>query len=126
MSKFLILGFHAINLILIISYLYPGSLIGFFVYNDSSMQPQITSDFLISSNHFYSFIALSIAGILAYNKSNKINILIKYLVLLSILLEPMHLIIPNRDFSFSDLFGNFLGVILVIIIYKIRNKYVQN
>tara|TARA_B100000795_G_C22366283_1_gene274394 strand:- start:63 stop:443 length:381 start_codon:yes stop_codon:yes gene_type:complete len=126
MSKILILGFHAINLILIISYLYPGSIIGFFLYNNSSIQPQITSDFLISSNHFYAFIVLSITGIVAYNKSNKINILIKYLVLLSILLEPLHLIIPNRDFAFSDLFGNFLGVIFVIIIYKIRNKYVQN
>jgi hypothetical protein len=126
MSKILILWFHAINLILIISYLYPGSIIGFFLYNDSSIQPQITSDFLISSNHFYAFIVLSITGIVAYNKSNKINILIKYLVLLSILLEPLHLIIPNRDFAFSDLFGNFLGVIFVITIYKIRNKYVQN
>ena len=126
MSNILTLGFHAINLILIISYLYPGSIIGFFLYNDSSIQPQITSDFLISSNHFYAFIVLSITGIVAYNKSNKINILIKYLVLLSILLEPLHLIIPNRDFAFSDLFGNFLGVIFVITIYKIRNKYVQN
>ena len=76
MSKILTLGFHAINLILIMFYLYPGSLLGLFLYNDSSMQPQITRDFLISSNHFYAFIILSIAGITAYNKSNKINVLI--------------------------------------------------
>ena len=123
MSKILTLGFHAINLILIMFYLYPGSLLGLFLYNDSSMQPQITRDFLISSNHFYAFIILSIAGMVAYNKSNKINILIKYLVLLSILLEFFHVIIPNRDFEFSDLIGNFLGVILIIIFYKIKNKY---
>jgi hypothetical protein len=126
MNKFSFFGFHTINLILIIFYLYPGSLLGFFLYNDISAQPQLTTDFLISSNHFYAFIVLSVAGIMVYNKSNKINILIKYLVLLSILLEPLHLIIPNRDFAFSDLFGNFLGVIFVITIYKIRNKYVQN
>ena len=123
MSKILTLGFHAINLILIMFYLYPGSLLGLFLYNDSSMQPQITRDFLISSNHFYAFIILSIAGIVAYNKSNKINILIKYLVLLSIFLEFFHIIIPNRNFEFSDLFGNFLGVVLIIISYKIKNKY---
>ena len=123
MSKILTLGFHAINLILIMFYLYPGSLLGLFLYNDSSMQPQITRDFLISSNHFYAFIILSIAGIVAYNKSNKINILIKYLVLLSILLELFHTIIPNRNFELSDLFGNFLGVVLIIISYKIKNKY---
>ena len=123
MNKILIFGFHTINLILIILYLYPGSLWGFFLYNDFSVQPQITRDFLISSNHFYAFIILSIAGIVAYNKSNKINILIKYLVLLSILLEFFHIIIPNRSFELGDLFGNFLGVILIIISYKIKNKY---
>ena len=123
MSKILISGFHVINFILIIFYLYPGSLLGLILYNNSSMQPQITRDFLISSNHFYAFIVLSIVGLVAYNKSNKINILIIYLVLLSIFLEFFHLIIPNRDFELSDLFGNFLGVILIITFYKIKNKY---
>ena len=123
MSKILILGFHVINLILIIFYLYPGRLLGFVLYNDSSAQPQITRDFLISSNHFYAFIVLSIAGIITYNKSNKINVLITYLVFLSIILEFLHIIIPNRNFELNDLFGNFLGVVLVITFYKIKNRY---
>tara|TARA_B110001452_G_scaffold98929_1_gene81916 strand:- start:102 stop:476 length:375 start_codon:yes stop_codon:yes gene_type:complete len=124
MNKILILGFHAVNLILIIFYLYPGSLLGLFLYNDSSIQPQITRDFLISSNHFYAFVIFSIIGIVAYNKTNKINFLIKYLILLSILLELFHFIIPNRDFELIDLFGNIAGVIFVIIIYKVKNRYV--
>ena len=124
MSKILILGFHTINLILIIFYLYPGSLLGFFLYNDSSIQPQITRDFLISSNHFYVFIILSISGIIAYNKTTRINVLITYLFLLSIILEFFHIIIPNRNFELSDLFGNFLGVVLIITFYKIKNRYV--
>ena len=124
MSKILILGFHTINIILIIFYLYPGSLLGFFLYNDSSIQPQITRDFLISSNHFYVFIILSISGIIAYNKTTRINVLITYLFLLSIILEFSHIIIPNRNFELSDLFGNFLGVVLVITFYKIKNRYV--
>ena len=124
MSKILILGFHTINLILIIFYLYPGSLLGFFLYNDSSIQPQITRDFLISSNHFYVFVILSISGIIAYNKTTRINVLITYLFLLSIILEFFHIIIPNRNFELSDLFGNFLGVVLIIIFYKIKNRYV--
>tara|TARA_B100000780_G_scaffold237099_1_gene178077 strand:+ start:27 stop:449 length:423 start_codon:yes stop_codon:yes gene_type:complete len=123
MKKILPLGFHAINLTLIIFYLYPGSLLGLLFYNDSSIQPQITKDFLISSNHFYAFIILSIAGVVAYNKSKKIDILIKYLFLLSILLEFFHFIIPNRNFELVDLFGNFLGIILVITFYKIKNRY---
>ena len=124
MNKILISGFYAVNLILIIFYLYPGSLLGFFLYNDSSIQPQITRDFLISSNHFYAFVIFSIIGIVAYNKTNKINFLIKYLILLSILLELFHFIIPNRDFELIDLFGNIAGVIFVIIIYKVKNRYV--
>ncbi|MDA9662480.1 hypothetical protein N9T41_01980 [Candidatus Pelagibacter sp.] len=124
MSKILILGFHTINFTLIIFYLYPGSLLGFFLYNDGSIQPQITRDFLISSNHFYVFIILSISGIIAYNKNTRINILITYLFLLSIILEFFHIIIPNRNFELSDLFGNFLGVVLIITFYKIKNRYV--
>jgi len=124
MSKILILGFHTANLILIIFYLYPGSLLGFFLYNDSSIQPQITIDFLISSNHFYVFIILSIVGIIAYNKTTRINVLITYLFLLSIILEFFHVIIPNRNFELNDLFGNFLGVVLVVTFYKIKNRYV--
>ena len=124
MSKILILGFHTINLTLIIFYLYPGSLIGFFLYSDSSIQPQITRDFLISSNHFYVFIILSISGIIAYNKTTRINVLITYLFLLSIILEFFHIIIPNRNFELSDLLGNFLGVVLIITFYKIKNRYV--
>ena len=123
LKNFFKIGFYSSNIILIIFYLYPGSLLGFFIYNNSSVQPQITRDFLISSNHFYSFIILSIIGIIAYNKSTKINVLIKYLVLLSILLELFHTIVPNRNFELSDLFGNFLGVVLIFIFYKIKNKY---
>ena len=124
MKKISSLGFHVVNLILIIFYLYPGSLLGFFLYNDSSIQPQITRDFLISSNHFYVFVILSISGIIAYNKTTRINVLITYLFLLSIILEFFHIIIPNRNFELSDLFGNFLGVVLIIIFYKIKNRYV--
>ena len=43
--------FHFYNLLLIILYIYPGSILGFLVYKDLSRQPQITSDFFsISSN----------------------------------------------------------------------------
>ena len=92
-NSILIKSFHLTNLILIIFYLYPGSIFGYFLYNNCSIQPQITRDFLISSNHFYAFIFLSTIGILAYRNNKKINFLIKYLFLLSIIL---------RIFSFHD------------------------
>ena len=120
----LTLGFYFVNLILIIFYLYPGSIFGCFLYNDCSIQPQITRDFIISSNHLYVFAILSTLGIEAYKNTKKIKFLILYLFLLSIILELLHIIIPNRAFELSDLFGNILGVILIIIIYKVKNKYV--
>ena len=131
-NKLSILGFHSVNLILIIFYLYPGSIIGCYLYSNCHIQPQITPNFMISSNywissnHFYVFTILSVLGIFAYRNTKKINFLIIYLFLLSIVLELSHLIIPNRGFEWSDLFGNILGVIFVTIIYKIRNNYVQN
>ena len=129
-KKLLILGFHSANLILIIFYLYPGSIFGCYLYNDCYKEFQITRDFtissnyLISSNHVYAFIILSLLGVLTYPGSNKFKFLIIYLFSLSFILELFHLIIPNRGFEWSDLFGNILGVIFVIVGYKVKNKYV--
>ena len=123
-KKLLILGFHLANLILIIFYLYPGSIFGSVLYNDSSIQPQLTRDFIISSNHLYVFIILSTLGIVAYQNTQKIKFTIMYLFFLSIILELFHFIIPNRWFELSDLFGNIAGVIFVVIIYNVKNKYV--
>jgi hypothetical protein len=123
-KKLLILGFHSANIMLIIFYLYPGSIFGHFLYGDSSIQPQLTRDFIVSSNHLYVFIILSFLGVVAYQKTPNINFVIIYLFLSSILLELFHTIIPVREFEWADLFGNILGVFFVIIIYKIKNRYV--
>jgi len=120
------IGFYLCNVILFIFYLFPGSILGYFLYNNLYIQPQITKDFIISSNHFYLFITLSTIGIVAYHNTNKIRFLIKYLFLLSIILEVFHIIIPNRGFEWGDLFGNIIGVLLVVIIYKIKKKYEQS
>jgi len=119
------IGFYSANIILITLYLFPGSIIGWFLYNDHLTQPQITRDFVISSNHVYAFILLTSLGIFSFHNTKKINFLSIYLFLLSIILELFHIIIPNRGFEMSDLFGNIVGVILVIFIYKIVIRYVK-
>jgi len=78
---------------------------------------------MISSNHVYAFVILSVLGIFAYRNTKKIKFLIIYLFLLSIILELLHIIIPIRAFEWKDLFGNIIGVIFVIIIYKIKSRY---
>ena len=115
--------FYTINLSLIILYLFPGSLLGLLIYGNKEIQPQITSDFIISSNHFYVFLFISLIGFLTFQKLKQIKFLIIYLIILSIVLEVLHIIIPERSFEWSDLFGNLLGVIVVIFIKKLINKY---
>ena len=123
-KKLLIPAFHTANLILITFYLYPGSIFGQILHGNSSIQPQLTRDFIISSNHLYAFIILSILGVIAYQNTNKIKFIIVYLFFLSIILELFHLIVPNRVFEMSDLFGNIIGVVLVIITYKVKDMHV--
>ena len=121
-SKFKII-FYCINFLLIFLYIYPGSLLGLIIYNDKKIQPQITPDFIVSSNHFYVFIFCSIIGFLSFTKINQIKFLKIYLILLSVLLEIFHLFIPERSFQWADLFGNLLGVLIVIFVYNLINKY---
>ena len=115
--------FYSINFSLIFLYLFPGSLIGQVLYGSKEIQPQITPDFLISSNHFYTFVLVSIISFLTFKKHDQIKNLMIYLTLLSIVLEFLHLLIPHRTFQWSDLFGNLVGVIVVILIKKLINKY---
>ena len=111
--------FHLFNIGLIIFYLYPGSIFGWLIYSDFQKQPQITSDFLIfSSNHTYAFIILSLLGVISSN-DKKNEILFLYLFSISIVLELFHALIPKRSFEYSDLFGNFLGVLLIFILFKL-------
>ena len=115
--------FYSINFSLIFLYLFPGSLLGQVLYSSKKIQPQITPDFIISSNHFYVFVIVSVIGFLTFIKKNQIKIMIIYFILLSIILEFLHLIIPNRIFQWSDLFGNLIGVLVVILIRNLINKY---
>ena len=115
--------FYFTNLSLLVLYLFPGSLIGWYLYNDLRMQPQIIKDFIISSNHFYAFALISIIGFFTYEELKKIRLLCLYLTSLSIILEILHIIIPERSFEWSDLLGNILGVLIVITIYNFIKKY---
>ncbi|MBD1170343.1 hypothetical protein IDG89_01675 [Pelagibacterales bacterium SAG-MED02] len=115
--------FYSSNFILILLYLFPGSLIGCFLYNDCKLQPQITRDYIISSNHLYGFAILSLIGFLTYKNSKKIRYLSAYLITVSIFLEIFHNFIPERSFEYSDLFGNLAGVIIVIIVFNLLKIY---
>ena len=121
--RYININFHILNILLILFYLFPGSILGCIFYNDCSIQPKLTRDFLVSSNHLYAFILLSTLGFLSYSKNIKKIVL--YLLSISIILELLHFIVPNRSFQFSDLFGNVVGVlvpILILILFNVWRK----
>ena len=114
--------FYFFNFVMIFLYLFPGSILGFFLYGDLKNQPQITPDFLISTNHLYAFLILSVIGFFTFNKKEQFKVISIYLILLSIILEILHLLIPERSFQLSDLFGNLIGVVIIIIISFLLKK----
>ena len=120
--------FYLFNFLLILLHLYPGSLLGCFLYNDCKLQPQITADFIISTNHLYAFALFSVVGYLTFNKSSQFILLTFYLIFLSIILEILHYFIPERSFEIFDLFGNFICVIIItIIVYFFKkNENIKN
>ena len=121
--------FHISNIFLVVFYLYPGgSILGCFIYDDCKTQPQLTSDFIVSSNHVYVFVIISLLGFIAYSKKSVFIRIITYLFFISIFLELLHSVIPGRGFEIKDLAGNIVGVaisLIIFLIFKLREKNEQ-
>ena len=117
--------FHIANILLLIFYLFPGSIFGCIFYNNCKIQPHLTSDFIVSSNHVYVFAIISLLGFLAYSKDKVFKITIAYLFFIAIFLELTHLFIPERGFEIKDLGGNIVGVVIsfvIFLIFKLRKN----
>ena len=102
---------------LLILYLFPGSLLGYFLYGDLDKQPDIIPNPMGTSiNHALSFFYLTVIGLLSHQNQTSFKKNLVILVVLSFFLELSHLIIPNRSFQFLDLLANLLGTLLAIVI----------
>jgi len=116
--------FHLMVLLLILLYLYPGSLLGLLIYGDIKLQPQILDNYIyFSFNHFFTFCLVSCLGFFSYLNSSKFKFVTFYLFFLSFILEILHVLIPERSFQFSDLIGNIVGVLIIyciVFIYNLR------
>ena len=126
MNKILKSIFHISVLFLIIISLWPNSLLGYLFYGDSGRQPNlIPNPFGTTINHFICYVYVSLLGFFLYVKNENFKKLVYALFFLSVILELLHLVIPNRSFQLGDLIGNILGVTvayLVIKIYLLFNK----
>ena len=119
-SKYL---FYFSFIILLILYLFPGSLIGYFLYGNFGKQPDFISNPIGTSiNHLVFFFYLSILGFIFQNNQKKIVNSFSFLFLISIILELLHYFIPNRAFELNDLYANSLGVLMAYFIFKILKK----
>jgi len=120
MIKFLKFIFHISTLFLIIISLYPGSLLGYLLYGDLSQQPDVIKNpFGTTINHFIYYVYVSLLGFFLYLKNQSFQKLVYVLFFLSVILEVLHLIIPNRSFQLGDLIGNILGVLVAYFVVKI-------
>jgi len=107
-------------LLLIIISLWPGSLLGFLLYDDWGQQPDIIKNpFGTAINHFIYYFYVSLLGFFLYLKNENFKKLVYGLIFLSITLELLHFIIPKRSFQIEDLIGNILGVTVAYSLIKI-------
>ena len=100
-----------------ILYLFPGSLIGYFLYGNLGQQPNlITNPIGTSINHLIFFSYITSLAIIVRLKVKNIFTSFKIILFISGILEILHLIVPNRAFELYDLLANITGVTIVLLI----------
>tara|TARA_B100001121_G_C18101685_1_gene350394 strand:- start:79 stop:399 length:321 start_codon:yes stop_codon:yes gene_type:complete len=104
--------------------LFPGSLIGYFLYGNLGKQPDFISNPIGTSiNHLIFFFYLGILGFIFRSDQKKVINSFAFLFLVSIILELLHYFIPNRAFELKDLYANSLGVLLAYLMLKSLKKF---
>ena len=106
--------------ILFTIYLFPGSLIGYSLYGNLRQQPDfIPNPMGTSINHLIFFSYITLLALIIRSRKKYFLTDFKTLIIFSIVLELLHIIVPNRAFETYDLIANMLGVIIILIFQKI-------
>ena len=120
MINFLKFIFHISLLFLIVISLYPGSILGYILYGDLELQPNlIDNPFGTTINHFVYYFYLTLLGLYLYLKNDNFEKIFYSLIFLSIILEVLQYIVPNRAFQLYDLIANFVGVLVAYFLVKV-------
>jgi|TARA_B110000967_G_C18751298_1_gene492968 VanZ family protein len=113
-------------IILLIIYLFPGSIVGYLLYRDPGKQPYlVNSPIGTSINHFFYFFYLTFLGRIYNLIERKFINSFLFLFAFSFLLELLHFFIPNRAFELNDLLANSAGVISIFFLFKIKKKFAK-
>ena len=122
--KLIIYLYYLSLVFLLLIYLFPGSIIGYLLYENLGKQPNLINNPIGTAiNHFFYFFYLTFLGII-YNLSEKkfINSFL-FLFFLSFFLELLHFFIPNRAFELNDLLANITGVISILFLLKLKKNF---
>jgi len=117
--KLLIYIYYFSLVILFVIYLFPGSLIGYFLYGKLGQQPNLIPNPIGTSiNHLIFFSYITILALIIRPKVKNVFTDYKIILFISFILEILHFIIPNRAFEIYDLIANMLGVLIIILIKR--------
>ena len=94
---------------------YPGNLIGLLLKGDPTTYPG--GDKI---SHFISYLGFSILGVLALDFKKKGMVIIIFLTLFAIIMEVVHLYIPNRYYENLDLVMNILGTYCGLVFFYLK------
>ena len=121
--KFTVYLYYLALIVLLILYLYPGSIIGYLLYGNFGKQPNLVMNRIgtwIKQVDYFSLLTF-LGSIYNLNKQKFINSFF-FLFTLSIFLEIAHFFIPNRALEFNDIIANSLGVISIYLLFKLKKK----
>ena len=124
--KFIIYLYYLSLIVLAIVYLFPGSIIGYLLYGDLGTQPNLVNNPIGTSiNHFFYFFFLAFLGSINNLYKKKFINSFSFLFTLSIFLELLHFIIPNRAFELNDIIANSTGVVIIYFLFFLKKKFIK-
>ena len=110
--------------LIFITSIYPGNLIGLIFKGDPNSYPggQVSNYFLEYSSHFISYFLLSFFAIFAFDFNDRILGKVFFLFIFALMMELLHIFIPNRSYENYDLVMNILGVLFGLLFLLKSNK----
>ena len=97
---------------------YPGNLINLVLIGDPTIHPGGDK-----VSHFLTYFVLGFLFNLSYKKNSFFKIMIVFLIFFSLIMELLHLVIPNRFYENFDLLMNFLGLVIGTYIININKLF---